>query len=136
MSRRRAAQRPRSCAGAGPDATCNRAASRVGSHTTARSNRFRASGEPAALLTDAEVILSAASWLASLGAWLAEEITLADGQTVTLTRADAERMAEGLRRCVEGLDTVSVDVSQLPDPTPPPPDGTPSLSSPSPRTHQ
>jgi hypothetical protein len=82
------------------------------------------------------VIVGTAAWLESLREWLAEEIALAAGETVTLTRDDAERMAEGLRRCVEGLDTVAIDPRQLPAPTPPPPDGTPSLSSPSPRTFQ
>ena len=124
--RRPVGQRSRRSATAGPGAKAGDRAGTRAHHTTS----------PTPLLSDAEVILSTTSWLASLGAWLAEEIVLAHGETVVLTRADAERMAEGLRRCVEGLDTVTVDVSQLPDPTPPPPDGTPSLSSPSPRTFQ
>ena len=100
MSRHRAAQRPRGGADTRPDARAdNRAASRVNASTTARNDRAKQASttDP---LTDAEVLVGSTSWLLSLRDWLAEELDLADGETVRLRRADVEKMRSGLTRCV------------------------------------
>lgn len=114
MSRHRAAQRPRGGADTRPDARAdNRAASRVNASTTARNDRAKQASttDP---LTDAEVLVGSTSWLLSLRDWLAEELDLADGETVRLRRADVEKMRSGLTRCVACLDTLSIDPTQLP----------------------
>lgn len=108
MSRRRAAQRPRGHAEAGPDAkACVRAASRIAS-TTAESSR------PSAPFTNAQALVCSTSWLLSLRDWLVEELDLAVGEAVQLRRADVERISASLTRCVACLDTVTAGPTQLP----------------------
>lgn len=95
MRRPRAAQRPRGGADTRPDARAdNRAASRVNASTTARNDRAQQASatDP---LTDAEVLVGSTSWLLSLRDWLAEELGLADGETVQLRRADVEKVRGG-----------------------------------------
>ena len=135
MSRRRAAQQPRGHAEAGPDAGAdNRAASRVDPHTTTGPDQAdRPAADP---LTDAEVLVGSTSWLLSLADWLAEELDLADGETVRLRRADVERMRVGLTRCVACLDTLSVDPAQLPPLDDASPEVAPSPATPNPRVLQ
>lgn len=114
MNRRKAAQQPRGNAEARPHANAStRAASRVDALTTARNDRARqaAGADP---LTDAQVLVGSTSWLISLSDWLAEELDLADGESVRLRQSDVERMRDGLIRCVACLDTLAVDPAQLP----------------------
>lgn len=108
MSRRRAAQRPRGHAEAGPDAkACVRAALRIASTT-------RGSSRPADPLTEAQVLVGSTCWLLSLRDWLSEELDLAEGETVRLRRPDVEKIRVGLTRCVASLDTLTADPAQLP----------------------
>ena len=135
MSRRRAAQRPRGGAEARPDARAeNRAASRVDPHTTTGPAQDRHTAADA--VTDAEVLVGSTFWLLFLADWLAEELDLADGETVRLRRTDVERMRVGLTRCVTCLDTLSVDPAQLPPLDEASPEAAPSPATPSPRTLQ
>lgn len=136
MSRHRAAQRPRGGADTRPDARAdNRAASRVNASTTARNDRAQQASatDP---LTDAEVLVGSTSWLLSLRDWLAEELDLADGETVRLRRADVEKVRAGLTRCVACLDTLTCDPAQLPPLDDAAPETAPSPATPSPRTLQ
>ncbi|MCJ2065895.1 hypothetical protein MKK63_24770 [Methylobacterium sp. J-088] len=135
MSRRRAAQRPRGGAEARPDAGAdNRAASRVDPHTTTGPDQAHCAAADA--LTDAEVLVGSTTWLLSLADWLAEELDLADGETVRLRRADVERMRAGLTRCVACLDTLTCDPAQLPPLDDASSEVVPSPTTPSPRTLQ
>lgn len=94
------------------------------------------SGRPAAPLADAQVLVGTAIWLVSLRDWLAEELDLADGETVRLRRADVEVMHRGMTRCVAGLDALTVYPAQLPSHDDAPPESAPSSATPSPRVLQ
>jgi hypothetical protein len=136
VRRPRAAQRPRGGADTRPDARAdNRAASRVNASTTARNDRAQQASatDP---LTDAEVLVGSTSWLLSLRDWLAEELDLADGETVRLRCADVERMRSGLTRCVACLDTLTCDPAQLAPLDDASPEAAPSPATPSQRTLQ
>jgi hypothetical protein len=111
-----------------------RAGSRICSTTVRADPRdARTATDP---LTDAEVLVGSATWLLSLADWLAEELDLADGETVRLRRADIEKVRAGLTSCVACLDTVSIGPAQLPPLDDAPPETAPSSATPSPRTLQ
>lgn len=108
--------------------------SRIHSSTSAADPRStRAAADP---LTDAEILVGSTSWLLSIADWLAEELDLADGETVRLSHADVERMRSGLTRCVACLDTLTVDPAQLPPLDDAAPETAPSPATPSQRTLQ
>ena len=90
--RRPVGRRSRGSATTGPGTKAgDRAGSRSQCSTSAAQPRDARAAADA--LTDAEVRVSSTSWLLSLTDWLAEELDLADGETVRLGRTDASGCA-------------------------------------------
>lgn len=111
--RRPVGRRSRGSATTGPGAKAGvGSGSRSQSTSSAADPHYtRAAADP---LTDAQVLVGSTSWLLSLVDWLAEELDLADGETVRLRRTDVEKVRAGLTRCVACLDTLNCDPAQLP----------------------
>ena len=132
--RRPVGRRSRGSATTGPGADAGDRAGTRAQHSTSPSPQDERR-DAAGPLTDAQILVGAASWLTSLRDWLAAEIDLADGETVSLRRAEAEKMRDGLTRCAALLDTCTVDPAQLP-PLDDAPEGAPGPAVPSSRTLQ